>query len=190
MKKFKDIDFLTFSGHKLNALKGLGVLYINNNIEIKPLIYGNQENGKFAGTENIIGIASLGKAVEEYDYNLISSYSRDYVYDYIVKNIADSYLIGAPFKNRLPHNLNVCFKGVKGDSLMMMLDMNGFQVSTGSACSAGSPLPSDTLAAIGMDKNDINSCIRMSFGRNGTRLELDDFCEKLNICVKHLRSFV
>ena len=100
-----DVDMLGFSGHKIHALKGVGVLYKKENIELEPLVYGSQEQGLFAGTENVLGIASLGKAIELYDYSSISSKNRDYVYDYIIKEIPDSYLVGAPFENRLPHNL-------------------------------------------------------------------------------------
>ena len=188
MKIWKDIDFVTFSGHKLHALKGVGVVYKNCNVELKPLIYGSQEQGLFAGTENVLGIASLGKAVENYDYSSISSNNRDYVYDYIINEIPDSYLVGAPFEHRLPHNLYICFKGIQGESLMILLDMNGIQVSTGSACTSNDLQPSSTLTAIGMDKEDINSCIRMTFW-NETKEELDYVCTKLKECVERLRNF-
>ena len=183
-----DVDMLGFSGHKIHALKGVGVLYKKENIELEPLVYGSQEQGLFAGTENILGIASIGKAVENYDYSSISSKNRDYVYDYIIKKIPDSYLVGAPFEHRLPHNLYMCFKGIQGESLMILLDMNGIQVSTGSACTSGDLQPSSTLTAIGMDKEDINSCIRITFG-NETKEELDYVCFKLKECVERLRDF-
>ena len=184
-----DVDMLGFSGHKIHALKGVGVLYKKENIELEPLIYGSQEGGYFAGTENVLGIASLGKAVENYDYSSISSNNRDYVYDYIIKNINDSYLIGTSFEHRLPHNLYMCFKGVQGESLMTLLDMNGIEVSTGSACNSGNPQPSSTLTTIGMDKDDIHSCIRMTFSDNETIEELDYVCSKLKECVERLRDF-
>lgn len=183
-----DVDMLGFSGHKIHALKGIGVLYKKENIELEPLVYGSQEQGLLGGTENIIGIASLGKAIENYNYSSILSNNRDYVYDYIINNIPDSYLIGAPFEHRLPHNLYMCFKGVQGESLMILLDMNDIQVSTGSACTSGDLQPSSTLTAIGMDKEDINSCIRMTFSGNETIEELDYVCSKLKDCVERLRN--
>ena len=82
----------------------------------------------------------------------------------------------------------MCFKGVEGESLMMLLDMNGIEVSTGSACSSGSLEPSSTLVAIGMDKEDIHSCIRMSFSGNETEFDIDYTCHKLKDCVEKLRN--
>lgn len=186
-----DVDIITFSAHKLGALKGCGVLYKKSIIELEPLVYGSQENGLFGGTENVLGIASLGKAVENYDYSSISSANRDYVYDYIINNITDSYLVGAPVGEcRLPHNLYICFKGIQGESLMILLDMNGIQVSTGSACNNYVSTPSTTLTSIGMNEDDINSCIRLSFGEDDiAKEELDYVCKKLKECVEQLRCF-
>ena len=83
----------------------------------------------------------------------------------------------------------MCFKSVQGESLMILLDMNGIQCSTGSACTSGSLQPSTTLTAIGMNKEDINNCIRLSFSGNETTQELDYVCKKLKECVEQLRSF-
>ena len=187
--KSLDVDIATFSAHKLNALKGCGVLYKKPSIELEPLVYGSQEQGLFGGTENMLGIASLGKAIENYDYSSISSTNRDYVYDYITNNIPDSYLVGS-LENRLAHNLYMCFKGAEGESLMLLLDMNGIQVSTGSACNSNSITASTALSAIGMNKDDIHSCIRMTFSGNETKEELDCVCEKLNESVRRLRSLI
>lgn len=186
----KDIncDMAGFSGHKIHALKGIGVLYKKENIELEPLIYGSQEMGLSSGTENILGIASIGKAVENYDYHSVTSKNRDYVYNYILQNIPDSYLVGTPVgKQRLPHNLYICFKGIQGESLLILMDMDNIQINTGSACSSGSQLPSSTLLAIGMDKEDINSCVRLSFSGTETQEELDYVCEKLRKNVDTLR---
>ncbi len=189
--KKSDIDILSFSAHKIGGLKGCGVLYKKRNISLSPLIYGTQENGLFGGTENVIGIASLGKAVENYDYSSVSSSARDYVYNYIMNNIPECYPVGAPVESgrRLPHNLYMCFKGVEGESLMLMLDMKGIQVSTGSACRSGSLDASPTLTAIRTDEKDLHSCIRMSFGGNETNEDLLYVCETLKQCVKRLRNF-
>lgn len=189
VKKF-DIDMLGFSGHKIHALKGCGVLYKKKCIKLEPLVYGSQEQSLIGGTENILGISSLGAAIKSLNYSSISSANRDYVYDYIIKNIPDSYLVGASIEssNRLPHNLYMCFKGIEGESLMIMLDVNNIQVSTGSACNSNSLTPSTTLSAIGMDKQDIHSCIRMTFGEESQE-ELDYVCETLKQCVKSLRNF-
>ena len=186
-----DVDIATFSAHKLGGLKGCGVLYKKPHIELEPLIYGSQEQGLIGGTENVLGIASLGKAIENHDYSSISSTNRDYVYNYIIENIHDSYLVGVPIgENRLVHNLYVCFKGVEGESLMLLMDMNGVQVSTGSACNSNLIIASTTLSAIGMNKDDIHSCIRMTFSGNETKEELDYVCEILNMCVVRLRSLI
>ena len=183
-------DGLGFSAHKLGALKGTGVLYKKTTIELEPLIYGTQEQGLFAGTENTIGIGALGKAIENYDYSSITSKNRDYIYEYILKNIPNSYLVGESIgKNRLPHNLYICFEGVQGETLMTLLDMDDIQVSTGSACSSGNLAPSSTLVAIGINKTDINSCIRMSFSGNETKDDLNYLCQKLKKNIETLRQF-
>lgn len=183
-----DIDGLGFSAHKLSALKGVGILYKKKHIELEPLIYGSQEQGLFGGTENVIGIAALGKAVENYDYSSITSNNRDYIYNYINNNISDSYLVGADLKHRLPHNLYICFKGIEGESLMTLLDINGYQVSTGSACTSGDLTPSSTLLAIEINKEDINSCIRITLSGKEEITELNKFCEVLKRCVETLRQ--
>ena len=182
-----DYDMLGFSAHKIHALKGTGVLYKKSSIELEPLIYGSQEQELFGGTENVIGIATLGKAVENYDYSSITSKNRDYIYNYISNNILNSYLVGADLEHRLPHNLYICFKGVKGESLMTLLDMNDHQVSTGSACTSGDLVPSPTLLAIGTNKEDINSCIRITLNGEEEITELNKFCEALKGCVETLR---
>ncbi len=180
-------DMIGFSGHKLGALKGCGGLYKRHNIELEPLVYGNQESGLVGGTENVLGIASLGKAVENYNYSSITSENRDYVWNYIENNVPEAYLVGAPLgEHRLPKNLNICFPKCEAESLMILLDMEGICVSVGSACSSGELTPSSTLVAIGINEQDIHSCIRLSFGKE-TKEELDYVCEKLKQCIENLR---
>lgn len=184
-----DIDIMGYSGHKIHALKGVGVLYKKKNIELEPLIYGSQEKGIFGGTENVLGIASLGKAVEDYDYSSISSEDRDYVWNYIKNNIPETYLVGSPFgEHRLPHNLNICFPKCEAESLMILLDMDGICVSVGSACSSRELTPSSTLVAIGIKEQDIHSCIRMTFDEKLQREELLYVCNTIKKCVKTLRD--
>lgn len=185
--KNTDVDMCGFSAHKLGALKGCGVFYKKNSIEIEPLIYGTQEHGLWGGTENVLGIASLGKALEHYDYSFVSSKNRDYVYDFIRMNIPGTYLVGS-LANRLPHNLYICFQEMEGEALMMLLDLKGIQVSTGSACNAGSRSPSDALSAIGINEKDIHSCIRITFNGRETKEELDRFCCILKESVTRLKS--
>lgn len=182
-----NIDIMTFSGHKLHALKGIGVLCKKKKISLKPLVYGSQEYGLFAGTENVLGIASLDVALKNYNYSNINSQCRDYFYQKLITEISDCYLIGS-IENRLPHNLYMCFKGVSGSSLLALLDLKNVQVSTGSACNSGNTNPSTTLVAIGMNKDDINSCIRFSFSGNETVEQLDWLCETTKQLVSLLRQ--
>lgn len=181
-------DLIGFSGHKIGALKGCGVLYKKSNITLEPLIYGTQEQGLFGGTENMIGIASIGKACEVYDYFYAESYQRDFTWAYIVNSIPQTYLIGADLKNRLPHNLYVCFQGIHGESLLTLLDLNNIQVSTGSACTSGDPSHSSTLSVIGIPEEDIDSCIRITFSGLETIDDIQKFCETLKKCVGLLRE--
>lgn len=183
-----DVDIATFSGHKLGALKGIGVLYRKENIQLSPLIYGSQEYGLFAGTENVIGIASIGKAVEIYDYSSISAKNRDYVCEQLLK-IKKCYLVGS-LLNRLPHNLYMCFQGVDGNNLVSMLDLHNIQVSTGSACNNYSKTPSETLLKIGIKEKDIHSCVRLSLSGSESKEDLDYLCKTIKECVKFLRTSI
>ena len=169
------------------GILGGAFLYKKKKIKLEPIIYGH--NTLRGGTPNVAAIASLAEAIKLIDYSSISSANRDYVYDYIINNIPDSYLVGVSIEsgNRLPCNLYMCFKGVEGESLMILLDMNGIQVSTGSACNSGNLSSSTTLSAIGMDEKDIHSCIRLTFSGTEIKEELDFVCEKLKECVESLR---
>ncbi len=187
--KSLDVDMIGFSGHKLGGLKGCGVLYKKKNIELEPLVYGNQESGLVGGTENVLGIASLGKAVENYNYSSITSENRDYVWNYIENNVPEAYLVGSPLgEHRLPKNLNICFPKCEAESLMILLNMDGICVSVGSACSSGELTPSPTLVAIGINEQDIHSCIRLTFSGTETKEESIYVCDKMKQCVEKLRN--
>lgn len=182
-----DIDIATFSGHKIGALKGVGVLYKKENISLSPLVFGTQEQGLFGGTENVLGIASLGKAIELLKYEC--STARDYVWSEI-EDIDGVYLVGAEtHKNRLVNNLYLCIKGVNGQELVALMDdIYDTQISTGSACNNGEPMPSSTLLAIGVPEEDIHSCIRISFKGNERYEQLRGFCKNLRTCINMLRK--
>lgn len=183
------VDIMTATGQKTGSILGGAFLYKKKNVKIEPIIYGH--NTLRGGTPNVAAIASLGMVIKSLDYSSISSTNRDYVYDYIMKNMPDSYLIGSPIDsgNRLPHNLYICFPKCEAESLMILLDMNGICVSVGSACSSGDLTPSPTLVAIGMDDQDVHSCIRLTFSGDETKQELNYVCKTLKQCVESLRNF-
>ena len=183
-----NIDMASFSAHKLGALKGVGVLYKKDDIELAPLICGSQEQGLFAGTENVFGILSLGKAIDLINYNK-TSHNRDFVWNNI-KDINGISLIGAALdENRLINNLYLCVEGIKGgDIVALMDDVYKIQISTGSACNNGSPSPSSTALAIGLSKEDANSCVRISFSGHETEDELVEFCKNFGTCIRMLRD--
>ena len=182
-----DIDMCGFSAHKLGALKGSGIFYKKHFINIEPIIYGEQESGLIGGTQNVLGIASLYKAIKEHDYSSISPQNRDYVYNYIIKNIPGVYIVGG-LNNRLSNNLYMCFRGVEGESLMILLDLNRIQVSTGSACNSKKIESSPVLKIIGMPEGDRKSCIRMTFSGTETKHCLDFVCKTLKQSVDSLRQ--
>lgn len=181
-------DMLGFSAHKLGSLKGCGVLFKKKDVLLEPLIYGSQENGLFGGTENILSIASLGKVCKTCFYpNYIS---RNYVYEYINNNISNVYLLGADLDSRLPCNLYMCIRGVNSEDLMTIMDLDGIQIGTGSACNSGNKTPSATLLAIGLNKEDLHSCVRLTFSGSESIDELNYICETLKKNIDKLRSFV
>ena len=183
-----NIDIASFSAHKIGALKGVGVLYKKSNIELAPLICGSQEQGLFAGTENLLGILSLGKAIDLMKYDK-TSHNRDFVWDNI-KNIEGITLVGAPLNNnRLINNLYICIDGVNGNDIVAIMDdVYKIQISTGSACNNGTSLPSSTALAIGLSEAEANSCVRISFSGNETNDELLEFCKNFSTCIKMLRD--
>lgn len=183
-----DADIITFSAHKLHSLKGCGVLYKKPHIQLTPLVYGSQEQGLFGGTENVLGIASLGKAIELYDYSLTNSAldNSNYILNHLENNIPDFLLVGSK-TNRLKNNLYLCFPGIEGDALVSLLDLEDIQVSTGSACNNGSINPSPTLTAIGMEPQYLHSCIRITFNGKESKNELNRLCESIIGCVRILK---
>ena len=184
-----DIDMLSLSGHKINAPKGIGALYIKNGIQVEKYINGgHQERNKRAGTENVAGIVGIGKACELANKNMSKHIKyliklRDYYLMELQKEMPGKFRINGGMENRLPGNANVSFKGIDASELIFKLDEKGICVSSGSACSSGSVNPSHVLTAINVPKIYLNSAIRTSFGDSNT-------FEQIDYLVKCLKNFI
>ena len=186
-----DVDFLSVSGHKINAPKGIGVLYIKNSDKFTPLIFGHQEKNRKGGTENVPYIIGLGMAAEliindDFKKEQEIEFLRNYMEDEIKKNIEDVIIYG-DLENRIPNTSSIAFKGVKADELMLVLESFNILVSTGSACNSEIAIPSHVLTACGADLDNY-SPIRISLGKYNTKEEIDGFIEKLVSVVKMLRK--
>ena len=183
-----DVDFLSFSGHKINAPKGIGVLYIKDSNNYTPLIFGHQEKNRRGGTENVPYIIGLGKATELIDLEKEKEIEklRDYMEIEITKNIEDIYIYGDK-QNRTPNTSSIAFKGVKADALMLILESFNIYVSTGSACNSEIAEPSHVLTACNANLNDY-SPIRISLGRYNTKEEIDEFIKRLVGIIKMMRK--
>lgn len=184
-------DLISLSGHKFNAPKGIGILYIKEGTEIGSLLHGGQqENDLRAGTENIAYIAAITKALElginEYlDYNdRLNSYS-EYILNELKENKIDFILNGPKIgENRLPGNLNLSFRDLDGDTITYYLNKQNVYVSTGSACDSTSIEPSHVVSAIGVPSDYINATIRISLGYQNTFDEIKYAVEKLIEIIK------
>ena len=191
--KKMNIDLLSLSGHKLYGPKGVGALYIKKGTKITPqMLGGHHEMGKRAGTENVPGIVGLGAACELAAKELNTESKkltelRDYFYKGITSKIEDVRLNGHP-TNRLPNTLNVGFKYLEGESIILNLDMEGVGVSTGSACTSGSLEPSHVLTAMGVDPAETQGSVRFSLGRDNTKEDVDYVLAVLPPIIKRLRD--
>lgn len=187
------IDSLSLSGHKLYAPKGIGALYVRSGIEFEKFMDGgHQEKNKRAGTENVAGIVGLGKACELAKINLESHMQhlkelRDYFVAQVGKKIEDVILNGS-IENRLPGNANFSFAGVDGEALLLNLDAKGICASAGSACTSGSSAPSHVLSSIGLSDELAHSSLRVTFGEDNTKEDVDYLVENLCEIVKKLRK--
>ncbi len=172
------VDFLSLSGHKFHAPKGIGALYLKKGIELEPLIHGGQqESGLRAGTENVPAIVGLGKAAELAppairDAEKIKGL-RDKLEDGIKKLLPDSKLNGHP-DDRLPNTLNVTLPGLRGESLVVALDQQGISLSSGSACKSGSPEPTHVLLAMGRSEEEAHCSVRFSISHDTTEEDIDE----------------
>lgn len=191
--KRMEIDSLSLSGHKLYAPKGIGALYVRSGIEFEKFMDGgHQEKNKRAGTENVAGIVGLGKACELARINLESHMQhlkelRDYFVSQVGEKIEDVILNGS-IENRLPGNANFSFAGVDGEALLLNLDAKGICASAGSACTSGSSAPSHVLSSIGLSNELAHSSLRITFGEDNTKEDVDYLVENLCEIVKKLRK--
>ena len=185
------IDMLSISGHKINAPKGIGVLYVRKDIQIEKIISGgHQEKNKRAGTENIAGIVGIGKACEISNRNMEAHIRnlkklRDYYIYRLQKEIPDKIHINGTMEKRLPGNANVSFEGLDSSELIFRLDEKGICVSSGSACSSGSREPSHVLKAINLPDKYLYCAIRTTFGDNNTFEEIDYFVNIIKNLYRH-----
>ncbi|MBQ3373342.1 MAG: cysteine desulfurase NifS [Oscillospiraceae bacterium] len=186
-----NIDMLSLSGHKFHAPKGVGVLYAKKNILLSNLIEGGgQERGKRAGTENVAGIVALAAALKESCDAMEENTAkilpmRDKLITELSK-IPHSRLNGS-MDHHVPGTVNICFEGLEGDSLLLMLDQNGICASSGSACNAGSIDPSHVLLAIGVPYEIAHGSLRLSIGEYNTMEEIDYIVRIVPQVVEELR---
>ena len=191
--KDMNIDAMSISSHKIYGPKGVGALYLKNGTRINALISGgSQEKGLRGGTHNVPAIVGFGKAVEvamrdsSINNKKVKSL-RDYFVSQLVAKIPDVYINGH-LHQRLPGLCSVTFDCVEGEAVLMMLDMHGIAVSTGSACTSGIPEPSHVLKAMGVEDSVAKGTIRFSFGKSNTKEEIDYCIEHLVKIIEKLRN--
>jgi len=187
------VDLLSASGHKISASKGVGFLYIRSGVYIDPMITGGgQERDLRSGTENVPSIAGLGEACRiAHDEGLSAPEKirclRDRLENEICERIPDVIVNGDP-AHRLPGTSNLSFPGAEGETLLIRLDLKGFAVSTGSACTSGSTEPSHVLLAMDLPKKAVLGSLRISLGWDSTEEEMSRFMEVLPREVERVRA--
>lgn len=188
-----NIDLLSMSAHKIYGPKGVGTLFVKKGTKIKQIQDGGeQESALRSGTLNSVGIIGLGKAIEILEKNknkdiIRITALRDYLIDKIKQQIPNAHLNGSKTK-RSPNNVNFSFSNVEGESLLLSLDMKGYAISTGSACSSGSLNPSHVLMALGMKPEQAHGSLRITLGRYTTKKEITGFISELKKIVERLRK--
>ncbi len=186
------IDMLSMSGHKFHGPKGIGALYIRRGVLPANLIDGGaQEKGRRAGTENTAGIVGIGAAIEKAvatmdARNEKSEQIRDYIMNECLK--IERSRVNGDRVNRLPGNVNMCFEGVEGESLLLMLDAKGICASSGSACTSGSLDPSHVLLSIGLKHEVAHGSLRLSFSDENTMEDAEYICSVLPPIIDRLRA--
>lgn len=188
-----NIDLLSLAGHKIYGPKGIGVLYIKKGIRIHNLIHGGgQERARRAGTENIASIVGLGKAIELATENLQEhmdklSALRDRLFEGLLK-IPHTDINGPVGEKRLPGNVNVRFRFIEGESILLSLDFEGISASSGSACTSGSLEPSHVLLSIGVPHERAHGSLRLTLGDSTTQEDVDYVIETVPPIIERLRN--
>lgn len=188
----ENIDMLSLSAHKFHGPKGVGLLYVRRGCELIPLINGGgQEKGRRAGTENLPGIVGMAAAMKDAAENLAEksrnlTAKRNYIISEL-KKIPHSVLNGDE-ENRLPGNINMCFEGIDGEPLILMLDLRGIEASSGSACTSGSLEPSHVLRAIGRNPEIARGSLRLSIGEDITDDDARSIVKNVTETVEFLRN--
>ncbi len=188
-----NVDMLSMSGHKFHGPKGIGALYIRKGVKIDQFMHGGaQERNQRAGTENLAGIVGMGKAIELAVVGLEEnaarmSKMRDKLISTILATIPDTRLNGHPTE-RLPNNVNISFRYIEGEALLLRLDLAGIAGSSGSACTSGSLDPSHVLLAIGLPHEIAHGSLRLSLGTDSTEADVDYVLDKLPGIVQTLRD--
>jgi len=191
--KAMKIDAMTMSSHKLHGPKGVGALYVRTGVPIKKFMNGGeQELNRRGGTVNVPGIVGFAKAMEIAVRDIdVNNKKLDVLTDYFINKITyaiPDIKINGNLNQKAPSIVNVSFKYIEGESILIRLDLEGVAVSTGSACASGSLEKSHVLKAMGLSHEDINSAIRFSFGVDNTKEEIDYVVEKLQTIVADLRK--
>ena len=187
-----NIDLLSLSAHKFQGPKGVGVLYARRGFPLASLIEGGaQERGKRAGTENLPAILSMSAAFDEACEHMDANAEklialRDKLIAGLLQ-ISHSRLNGDPLQ-RLPGNVNVCFEGIEGESLLLLLDAKGIAASSGSACTSGSLDPSHVLLALGLPHEVAHGSLRLSLGEENTEEDIRTIIQAVTQVVAYLRD--
>lgn len=188
------VDLLTISSHKIYGPKGIGALYKKKSVRLLPIIFGGGQERKLrSGTENTLGIVGFGKAAEIAARDLQQESERTRkLRDKLISGIFDLIpqvkLNGHP-ELRLPHNANISFSYIEGESMLLSLDLKGIAASSGSACSSQALHPSHVLTAIGLPHELVHGSLRMTLGRANSEEDIDYVLEVLPDIIKRLRSF-
>ena len=189
----RNFDMLSASAHKLHGPKGIGFLYLRNGIKMGALIHGGaQERSRRAGTHNVSGIAGFAEATRLAMANMEANAKKETeIRDYLISRIENEipYVkVNGHREKRLPNNVNVCFRFIEGESLLILLDQKGICASSGSACTSGSLDPSHVLLAIGLIHEIAHGSLRLSLSEETTKEEADYVVDNLKTIVEKLRS--